>query len=169
MKDESAIERIPGRCGGEPCVRGTRITLARLVAELAEDRRVSEYVDDHMPTAPLVTYQQALRELALLLEGDTPFARAEGEREGYERGVREERERSAPVVRHVRRHSCDPHVYLRGGRCPICAALRRYDERAQQQPAPAGVTRNVQVFDVDAGADDYAPVAPAGGEGEANG
>lgn len=67
-----AISRDPERCGGAPCVAGTRITLARVIAELAEDRRLSEYVDDYYGTVAtrgsLVTFQQALRELAWSLD-----------------------------------------------------------------------------------------------------
>ena len=40
------IVREPGICGGEPVVRGTRVTLRTVLASLAEGATVSEIVDD---------------------------------------------------------------------------------------------------------------------------
>src|SRR5687767_6621795 len=36
------IEVDPEKCGGVPVLKGSRITIARLIAELAEDRNVSQ-------------------------------------------------------------------------------------------------------------------------------
>jgi uncharacterized protein (DUF433 family) len=44
MSNESIFTRSPGVCGGEPVVRGTRVTLRTILASLAEGSTAAEIV-----------------------------------------------------------------------------------------------------------------------------
>lgn len=61
------IEQNPNRCGGRPTIRGTRFTVAQLLAELAETdggaRNVEEICRDF--ELPLEVVKGALQEISV--------------------------------------------------------------------------------------------------------
>ena len=46
MKYSDTIIRDPGICGGEPVIKGTRVTLRTLLSSLAEGATIEEILDD---------------------------------------------------------------------------------------------------------------------------
>lgn len=46
MKYSDTIIRDPGICGGEPVIKGTRVTLRTLLSSLAEGATIQEILDD---------------------------------------------------------------------------------------------------------------------------
>jgi uncharacterized protein (DUF433 family) len=65
-KPASAIWTHPLRCGGLPCLRGTRFTIAQVLAELADGRRIDELADSFDLDVDML--EALLRELALNYE-----------------------------------------------------------------------------------------------------
>jgi uncharacterized protein (DUF433 family) len=73
-----AYERItvdPGRMGGLPCIRDTRVTVSAVLGQLAAGRSVSEVVQDY----PYLTRADILASLefaaAAVQERELPLAR----------------------------------------------------------------------------------------------
>jgi uncharacterized protein (DUF433 family) len=60
------IETNPHKCGGVPVIKGTRFTLARFLAELADGRSVSSIASDFELDADLLG--QFLRGLSICLD-----------------------------------------------------------------------------------------------------
>jgi len=46
MKYSDTIIRDPGICGGEPVIKGTRVTLRTLLSSLAEGATIEEILED---------------------------------------------------------------------------------------------------------------------------
>ncbi|MBI4229412.1 MAG: DUF433 domain-containing protein [Planctomycetes bacterium] len=49
MNYEARFEQKPGVCGGEPVLKGTRVTLRTVLASLAEGATVQEILADFPP------------------------------------------------------------------------------------------------------------------------
>ena len=65
---ESILTRFtsePGKCGGKPCVRGMRITVAHIVNLVANGMSVEQIIDEH-PDLEAEDVRQALSYAALL-------------------------------------------------------------------------------------------------------
>ena len=62
----NCVETNPHKCGGVPVFKGTRFTLARFLAELADGRSVSSIASDFELDADLL--EQFLRGLSICLD-----------------------------------------------------------------------------------------------------
>lgn len=47
VKLQDKITRDPGICGGEPVIKGTRVTLRTILASLAEGDTIEEILEDY--------------------------------------------------------------------------------------------------------------------------
>ena len=71
MNYRQHIVREPGICGGEPIIRGTRVTLRTVLASLAEGATVSEIVDD-FPSLSEDSVRAVIAFAATCAEDDMP-------------------------------------------------------------------------------------------------
>jgi len=69
------IERQPQVCGGEPVIKGTRVTVRTIFASLAEGASVDEIVAD-FPTVPREAVQAMIAYAAASAEEDLPVPAA---------------------------------------------------------------------------------------------
>ena len=69
------IERRREVCGGEPVIRGTRVTLRTILASLAEGASVDEIVAD-FPTVPREAVRAMIAFAAASAEEDLPVPAA---------------------------------------------------------------------------------------------
>ena len=65
------IARDPGVCGGEPVLRGTRVTVRTVLASLAEGARVEEITED-FPTLTEADVRAVIAFAAASAEEDLP-------------------------------------------------------------------------------------------------
>lgn len=66
------IERNPRICGGEPVIKGTRVTLRTLLASLAEGARIEEITAD-FPTVSAGAVRAVIAFAAASAEEDLPL------------------------------------------------------------------------------------------------
>lgn len=66
------IIRNPKICGGEPVIKGTRVTLRTILASLAEGARVEEILED-FPTLTEEDVRAVIAFAASSAEEDIPF------------------------------------------------------------------------------------------------
>jgi uncharacterized protein (DUF433 family) len=66
--DFQRIAQIPGVMGGKPCIRGTRVTVARVVSQIGTGQSVESLLEDY-PHLDLEDVLEALRYAAWLTEG----------------------------------------------------------------------------------------------------
>ncbi len=71
MNYQSYIVRAPGICGGEPVVRGTRVTVRTVLASLAEGMSVAEILRD-FPTLDDTAVRAVIAFAAVSAEEDLP-------------------------------------------------------------------------------------------------
>lgn len=67
------ITRDPSVCGGEPVIRGTRVTVRTVLASLAEGARVEEILDD-FPTLQEADVRAVIAFAAASAEEDLPIS-----------------------------------------------------------------------------------------------
>lgn len=60
------LEIMEGRCGGRLTLKGTRLTVSRLLAILADGDNVDDFIDDYDYPKELVV--GALKELSVILD-----------------------------------------------------------------------------------------------------
>jgi uncharacterized protein (DUF433 family) len=70
---EAYIIRDPGICGGQPVVRGTRVTVRTILASLAEGARIEEILED-FPTLTEDAVRAVIAFAAASAEEDLPIA-----------------------------------------------------------------------------------------------
>lgn len=68
------IVRDPALCGGEPVVKGTRVTVRTVLASLAEGARVEEILAD-FPTLSEAGVRAVIAFAAVSAEEDLPLAK----------------------------------------------------------------------------------------------
>ena len=66
------IERTPQVCGGEPVIKGTRVTVRTILASLAEGASAEEIVSD-FPTVSTEAVQAIIAYAAASAEEDLPL------------------------------------------------------------------------------------------------
>jgi uncharacterized protein (DUF433 family) len=71
MNYQSYIVRDPAICGGEPVVRGTRVTVRTVLASLAEGMSVAEILRD-LPTLDETAVRAVIAFAAVSAEEDLP-------------------------------------------------------------------------------------------------
>lgn len=71
MDDQRYISRDPQICGGEPLIKGTRVTLRTILASLAEGASVQEIIED-FPTLKEEDVRAAIAFAAASAEEDLP-------------------------------------------------------------------------------------------------
>ncbi len=71
------ILRDPGICGGEPIIKGTRVTLRTLLASLAEGDTVEQILADY-PSLTEEDVRAAIAFAAASAKEDLPLPRASG-------------------------------------------------------------------------------------------
>lgn len=71
MNYRQHIVRDPKVCGGEPVIKGTRVTVRTLLASLAEGARVEEILDD-FPTLTEEDVRAVIAFAAVSAEEDMP-------------------------------------------------------------------------------------------------
>ena len=59
LEDFQRITQIPGIMGGKPCVKGTRITVARIVAQIGVGQSIESLLEDY----PHLTREDVLEAL----------------------------------------------------------------------------------------------------------
>jgi len=69
------IERDPSVCGGEPVIKGTRVTVRTILASLAEGASVEEIVQD-FPTLSEKDVRAVIAFAAASAEEDLPIPQA---------------------------------------------------------------------------------------------
>lgn len=79
MDYEARIARDPNVCGGQPVIKGTRVTLRTVLASLAEGASIQEILED-FPTLREGDVRAAIAFAAASAEEDLPVA-------GLPRGV----------------------------------------------------------------------------------
>lgn len=72
MKYEQHIVRDPAVCGGEPVIKGTRVTVRTILASLAEGAHVAEILSD-FPTLTEDDVRAVIAFAAVSAEEDMPF------------------------------------------------------------------------------------------------
>ncbi len=75
MNYQSYIVRDPAICGGEPVVRGTRVTVRTVLASLAEGTSVAEILRD-FPTLDETAVRAIIAFAAVSAEEDLPVPSA---------------------------------------------------------------------------------------------
>lgn len=75
MDYEQRIVQDPKICGGQPVIKGTRVTLRTILASLAEGAEVKEILDD-FPTLAEADVRAAIAFAAASAEEDLPFPTA---------------------------------------------------------------------------------------------
>lgn len=73
MTFENHIDRNPKICGGEPVVKGTRVTMRTILASLAEGARIDKIVED-FPTLTEEDVRAIIAFAASSAEEDLPLA-----------------------------------------------------------------------------------------------
>ena len=73
------IARDPQICGGEPVIRGTRVTIRTVLASLAEGARIDEILED-FPTLTEEDVQAVIAFAAVSAAEDLPIPGAPGVR-----------------------------------------------------------------------------------------
>jgi uncharacterized protein (DUF433 family) len=68
----SRFSRDPGICGGEPVIRGTRVTLRTILASLAEGATIAEILAD-FPTLTETDVRAAIAFAAASAQEDVPL------------------------------------------------------------------------------------------------
>ncbi len=71
MNYQQHFERDPKVCGGEPVIKGTRVTVRTVLASLAEGARVEEILDD-FPTLTEEDVRAVIAFAAVSAEEDMP-------------------------------------------------------------------------------------------------
>ena len=71
MHYDQHIVRDPKTCGGEPVIRGTRVTLRTILASLAEGATIPEILDD-FPTLTEVDVRAVIAFAAASAQEDLP-------------------------------------------------------------------------------------------------
>jgi len=71
MNYEEYIVRDPKICGGEPVIRGTRVTVRTILASLAEGARIEEILED-FPTLKEEDVRAVIAFAAASAEDDLP-------------------------------------------------------------------------------------------------
>jgi len=66
--DFKRISQNPGVMGGKPCIRGTRITVARVVSQIGVGQSIESLLEDY-PALSRADVLEALRYAAWLAEG----------------------------------------------------------------------------------------------------
>jgi len=66
------IVRDPKTCGGEPVIRGTRVTIRTILASLAEGARIEEILED-FPTLAEEDVRAVIAFAAVSAEEDLPI------------------------------------------------------------------------------------------------
>ncbi len=74
---DDLIVRNPGICGGEPVIRGTRVTLRTILASLAEGAWIDEILTD-FPTLTEAQVRGVIAYAAASAEEDLPVAALPG-------------------------------------------------------------------------------------------
>jgi len=69
---EARIVRDPGVCGGEPVIKGTRVTLRTVLASLAEGASPEEIIGD-FPTLSIEDIRAVIAFAACSAEEDLPI------------------------------------------------------------------------------------------------
>lgn len=72
MNYQQYIIRDPKVCGGEPVIKGTRVTVRTILASLAEGARVEEILDD-FPTLTEEDVRAVIAFAATSAEDDLPL------------------------------------------------------------------------------------------------
>ncbi len=72
MKLEQLIVRDPAICGGEPVLRGTRVTLRTILASLADGDSVEQIVKS-FPTVTLEQVKEVIAFAAASVQEDMPI------------------------------------------------------------------------------------------------
>jgi uncharacterized protein (DUF433 family) len=72
MNYEERIVKDPGICGGEPVIRGTRVTLRTVLASLAEGATIQQIVED-FPTLTEEDVRSVIAFAAASAEEDMPL------------------------------------------------------------------------------------------------
>ena len=72
MDYEQHIVRDPAVCGGDPVIKGTRVTVRTILASLAEGARVQDVLDD-FPTLKEDDVRAVIAFAAASAEEDIPF------------------------------------------------------------------------------------------------
>ena len=72
MKYEDHIVRDPSVCGGEPVIKGTRVTVRTILSSLAEGARVEEILKD-FPTLSADDVRAVIAFAAASAEEDLPI------------------------------------------------------------------------------------------------
>ena len=72
---DQRIVQDPTICGGQPVIKGTRVTLRTILASLAEGGSVQEILDDY-PTLTEADVRAAIAFAAASAEEDLPFPTA---------------------------------------------------------------------------------------------
>lgn len=73
MQTEQLIERNDNICGGEPVIKGTRVTLRTVLASLAEGATIGEILED-FPTLSERDVRDVIAYAASSAEEDLPFS-----------------------------------------------------------------------------------------------
>lgn len=73
MKYQCYIVRDPAVCGGEPVIRGTRVTVRTVLASLAEGMTMTEILRD-FPTLDEVAVRAVIAFAAVSAEEDLPVS-----------------------------------------------------------------------------------------------
>lgn len=71
MNYQRHIERDPKVCGGEPVIKGTRVTVRTVLASLAEGAKVEEILED-FPTLTEEDVRAVIAFAAISAEEDLP-------------------------------------------------------------------------------------------------
>ena len=72
MKYEDYIVRDPSVCGGEPVIKGTRVTVRTILSSLAEGARIEEILKD-FPTLSADDVRAVIAFAAASAEEDLPI------------------------------------------------------------------------------------------------
>ncbi|MGH7451406.1 MAG: DUF433 domain-containing protein [bacterium] len=72
MEYQNFIVRDPQICGGQPVIKGTRVTLRTILASLAEGARIEEILED-FPTLSEEDVRAVIAFAAISAEEDLPL------------------------------------------------------------------------------------------------